>query len=395
MGALEILTGLSLLLIIGIALTAMARSLNISNILLLLIAGLILKSLKPLSAFFEFPQLFITVLGLIALIMIVFDSTSRFKLKVFGDLSFKALRLTIILIIFNFIILGIATKYIFNIQNLLLPLLFAAVMSGTDPGAVMVVLKDIKHKVKDLLNIESILNSPFTVILPFIVIDIARTLSISILSKFLQEIVPFLQKIIVGIGTGVLIGLIVFRAMKQKFSKILSPVSLIAAALLTYVISESLKGDGVLAVTTLGLIFGNVYLKEKMQLQTFGEVLSNTFEILVFILLGFFISIRTDYTFYIKVLALYAIYLIIRYASVAISLSRENLPTKERLFITLNASKGITTAVALFTLVTFSITGFDLILDVSLLFIVYSILFSTIISRFSKFFLGVQIKKSE
>ena len=51
---------------------------------------------------------------------------------------------------------------------------------------------------------------------------------------------------------------------KKQYSEILSPVTLIASTILTYILAEELGGNGVLAVTTLGLFFGNVYIKRKL-----------------------------------------------------------------------------------------------------------------------------------
>ena len=61
--------------------------------------------------------------------------------------------------------------------------------------------------------------------------------------------------------------------MKKYYSYTLSPLAMITAAVLTYVGAEALGGNGVLAVTTAGLMFGNLYhVKHMRKLQEFGEI---------------------------------------------------------------------------------------------------------------------------
>ena len=145
--------------------------------------------------------------------------------------------------------------------------------------------------------------------------------------------------------------------MKKFYSKVLSPVSLLASALITYVLAEGLGGSGILAVTALGLFFGNIYIKEKETLKTFGNFLSNTFEILVFVLLGLMLSLPLQWLFYVKVLVIFILYMAVRYFGVMFVFRKSKLSHNERLFIALNSSKGVATAVVIFMLLTRGIAG--------------------------------------
>ena len=80
----------------------------------------------------------------------------------------------------------------------------------------------------------------------------------------------FILRFVAGIGAGFLVGIIIFKVMKKAYSEILSPLAVITAALLTYILAENLGGNGVLAITTMGLFFGNVYVKQKIQLMEFS-----------------------------------------------------------------------------------------------------------------------------
>ena len=97
---------------------------------------------------------------------------------------------------------------------------------------------------------------------------------------------------------------------------------------------------------------------------------------------------------------LFLIYVGIRFISVEISFRKADYNFKEKLFITLNSPKGIAVAVVVATLFIYSvpgaatfIPGIKTLLDLSLIFMIYSILVSSIILKLSKFFLRAKVIK--
>ena len=64
------------------------------------------------------------------------------------------------------------------------------------------------------------------------------------------------------------------------------------AAILSFILAENLGGNGVLAVTTMGLFVGNMIVKEKGSITEFASLFSLMLELLVFVLLGLVIEIR-------------------------------------------------------------------------------------------------------
>ena len=390
------LTYLAVLLLIGILISIISGKLKFQNALLLIWVGIILGNTTYKNApLIWFPDLFLSSISILALVMIVFDSSIRFKLKELNVLSLNTLGLSAIFLIFNMIFLSLSLILIFDIESVFLVLIFSALMSGTDPGAVLSMLSGVKSRVFELLKLESLLNTPLTVLLPFIILDLARSLKGKIIiPEFIGQIAPFLQQFVVGIGAGVLVGLIMLKFMKKEYSKVLSPLTMITAALLTYIIAENLKGNGVLAVAAMGLLFGNVYLKQKFQLQEFSLVFSNSLEILVFILIGLVIEIPPQRDFFIKSLGLFLIYLVIRFFSIYVSLRKLKFNFKEQIFMALNAQKGIAVVVVALSLANLSIEGMQIILNLSLVFILYSIILSTVIIRFSKFFVDIGAQKT-
>jgi len=227
------------------------------------------------------------------------------------------------------------------------------------------------------------------VLIPFMIIDLMSSVGAQMaVSRFIEQIAPFIQQIVTGIGAGILVGIIVFKFMRKHYSENLSPVAMITAAILAYVMAERLGGSGVLSVTTLGLFFGNIYIKEKWKLSQFSGMLANSLEILVFVLVGLVVILPQNYGFFVRSLVLFIVFLLVRYLSVLIVTRKEDFTIKEKLFITLNAPKGIALATIAFTLTTLDIAGISTVLEVTLAFLLYSILLSTITVKFSEYFLG-------
>lgn len=387
MTTLLFLTYLAIVLIVGLFCSMLSDKLRIPNALLLILAGMALGSIKYLGKpIIEFPDMFLTVIGVFALIVIVFDATSRLKLKEFDDFSFKAIKLVLIFLALTIILLTFSSVLIVKI-TVPLALIFSAIVVGTAPDFLLLAMRDVKNKTIELLKIESIVNTPIVVLLPFIILDFMQSVEINILlSRFIEQIMPFLQQIITGVGAGIVIGLIVFKLMRTQYSEKFSPIAVITAALVTYIVAENLGGNGILAVSTIGLLFGNVYVKQKHTLQSYSTFLSSFLEILVFVLVGFIIKIPFTLYFFLTSTSLFLIYLIIRYVSVYFALKDFSL--KEKMFMTLNVPKGIAVAVLALTFSTLAIVGFKPVLDLILIFMLYSIILSTIVLKFSRYFIS-------
>jgi NhaP-type Na+/H+ or K+/H+ antiporter len=394
MEALTFLTFLSVILLVGIICTILSQRIKIPNVILLILAGILIGNIYYNGeVLINFPETFLTSISVLALVLIVFDSSSRFKLREFTTLSIQALKLTGVFLLFNIIILTFLTFNMFSPGSVFVALLFSTLMSGTAPDAVLMMLKKSQNPVFELLRVEALINTPLIVLLPFIIIDFIRSVNVEFMfSRFLEQIGPFIQQFVTGIGAGIIIGLIIFRIMKKKYSETLSPLTIITAALLTYILAENLGGNGVLAVTTMGLFFGNVYVTHKLQLREVSAFFANSLEILVFILIGLIIKIPLDFNFIFKSLVLFVLYLGIRYLAVTLSFKQLDYNFKERLFMAFNVQKGIAVAVVAFTLTTLHIEGIQTILHLVLLFMLYSIILSTVVVRFSKYFVRVTVK---
>ena len=385
-----LLTYLAIILLIGLLTSIVSQKFRIPNILLLLLIGIGIGHIDYRGgSLIEFPDVFMTSISILALVMIVFDSSSRFSLKKVDYFSLHTLWLSLVFLVFNLVFLTAFTMLIFGVKSIFLALIFASLMAGTSPAVVLSMFKDVKNKVFEFLSLESLINTPLVVLIPFIILDLKNVLKDElIIATFIDQFVPLLQQFVVGIGSGVLIGLIMFKFMKKAYSVVLSPLAVITSALLAYIIAENLNGNGVLAVTSMGLLFGNVYLKQKFQLREFASVFSNSLEILVFVLIGLIVSLPLSIDFFIRSIVLFILYLGIRYLSIIFSLRGMDFTMKEKIFMSLNVQKGIAVAVVVFSLANLNIGGMGTILNLSLTFMLYSIILSSVVLRIAKFFIS-------
>ncbi|MFH1398935.1 MAG: cation:proton antiporter [Candidatus Woesearchaeota archaeon] len=400
------------MLLIGILCSMLADKLKIPNVLLLILIGFLLSRLSfQGEKLINFSPMFLSSLGILALVMIVFDGTSNFKWRDIDSFSVRILKLVISFIFLNVIFLTLATMLIFpfNARSLLLEvclaLIFSFINSGTDPATVIIIVKDHgREKIPKLLQIESIMNTPFMVLFPFIIIELMESIKLDfILPTLLEQVQPLIQQFVTGIGSGVLVGIIFFKVMRKRYSEKFSPLALITAALLTYTLAENLGGNGVLAVTTLGIFFGNVMVAQKDHLMEFSTLFASALEIMVFVFIGLIVEIPFTISFFIRSILLFAVYLLVRYASIHITF-RSDFSFREKLYMTFNVSKGIAVATLVFAITTlyqdetsvlFNMHGITSLLNLTLIFMVYSITLSTIVVRYTDYFLKPNCRKAD
>ncbi len=369
---------LSLLLLIGIIVSGLAYRFKVPEILLLLLAGLIFGHFST----FVFDAGFLFAFSVFALIMILFDSTSKFKFGEIKKLSPHAMKLAFVFFIFSVVLLSLATYLLFtskisDLSFFVLAALFGALMSGTSPDVLLSILREKKQKIAEILEFESIVNTPLAVLIPFLIVDFY---SGTLVTKTIPVI--FLQQVMTGVGTGLILGFIFFKIMRSWSQKMLSPLAVIAAALISYTLAEYLNGNGVLSVTTLGFMFGIMALRDKENIREFSTIFTKFLKIVVFILLGIMIKLNLNIIFIIKSLVLFGIYLAIRYLAVTFTFRKQNITFKERIFMTLSAAKGVAVATVIFLLLSYDIPGLKGIVDLSLLFVLYSIIVSSVSAKF-------------
>jgi len=372
------ITFLGVIFLLGIFISIISSKLKIPNMLLLILAGFLISIHPYIIENNPMSIEVVATIGVLSLILIVFDSTSRIKLKEFDKLSFDATRLTTVCSLMLIVIIGLMMFFLFGVSSLPIAFIFASLLIGSDPSAIANLIEVKQNKSLRLLLIESIFNSPLTVVIPLIFVDYIRLVpgvSMNFLDKFLLS---FIAQVIAGIGAGFVVGIVIFKLMRNKYSEKLSPVAIFTAAILSYSLAELVNGSGVFAVTTLGLFFGNAYFKNKDLLQHYSSVVSEIMQILVFVLIGFVFSFRTiTAAFVLKLLLIFSVLCLVRLFAVLLVFRKSSYTQLEKLFLTFSFPKGIAAAVAIIAVQMTGLVSVELInLAIGVLFL--SVVFSTI-----------------
>ena len=184
--------------------------------------------------------------------------------------------------------------------NWTISLLFGAVVSATDPVAVVSILKELgaSKKLGTLIEGESLLNDG-TAIVIFMVIFLGLTGS----GIEGSPIIEFVRVAFGGIAIGLLIGWLVIKWVKRVFNDMLVEISaIVAAAYLSFFIAEHfLHVSGVLALVAFGLVMassGRTKISPEVQhfLHEFWELAAFIANTLIFIIVGVVIAERTVFS---------------------------------------------------------------------------------------------------
>jgi cell volume regulation protein A len=291
-----IVTYFSFLLGFGVLVANIMKKVSVPDTFLLLLVGLVTGPTiwrhPAVARFIDFIIVDVNAMSVVpdflrtlALILIVFTGAFNLnfdELKKFSDIS---VTLAFLLVFLNTVVLGIAAKLIFGL-SWIPALLIGAIISGTDASVVFTFEEPLKKygDVLSILKVESILNSPLSVLIPVLFLDLLEISPGTIVAPtfYLSQ---FWQMIVAGIGSGVVIGLgiskIISRMLKEYSSLIITSI-----ALLTFGLSETVGGSGMLGVAVAGFIIGNLGFPHKDRVKEFQSEFSDMLRISVFTLLG-------------------------------------------------------------------------------------------------------------
>lgn len=164
--------------------------------------------------------------------------------------------------------------------------LIGSVVASTDAASVFAILRsrnlNLKGGLSSLLEIESGSNDPFAYLLTVIVLTFVSPSGSG----------PIWLLLLRQIAFGLLVGFLLSKAACFLLHKItietegLYPIFIIAVALLSYSLSESIGGNGYLSVYVAGILIGNSKIMHKKSLVRFFDGVSWLMQILLFFILG-------------------------------------------------------------------------------------------------------------
>ncbi len=214
---------------------------------------------------------------------------------------------TISVIISTFVV-GIIFYYLCPLFNIPLPflycLLFGALISPTDPIAVLGILK--KAKVSKALETkitgESLFNDGVAVVLFYVILQLTQandsSISLSSISWLLAK------EALGGLLVGGLLGYIASKALKSMDDYIVSVLITLSVVMGGYLVARSIHISGPLTMVAAGLLIGNYGKKVAMSALTkdyltkFWELIDEILNAILFLFIGFELLLIRDFRTY-------------------------------------------------------------------------------------------------
>jgi cell volume regulation protein A len=351
------LTYLAILLIIGCIILFLRRKAKGSKSLyklVLVLSGILIATFTLNSQTLTlFDNNFLKDISIFLLIVLMFELSIRLNPE---NITFrkKNIMLFFTLIIMNFLVLGILTSYLLNI-DIIYSVVFAIIMSS------------IEYFMVDELKEEGDMANPLLILFAFSILFFYH-----MEDRLFDNAVTFIQYLLIGLGTGVAAGIIVFKSMRHEIIGWFHEIGLVAVALALYIITEYVGGSGLFAILILGVFFGNSFIRKRGQMVSFSPFIFKTIEVLAFLLVGFVAMIRLNHNILLSSLMIFVACLIIRF--VAQSIAYKHYSIQNKLLLTF-APKGMVFAISI--LVLGSTGSFpDTLISVMLLILVFSLIFS-------------------
>ncbi len=401
--ALSLLALFTVTIIIGYIGAFIFRKTRISDVIWLILLGLILG---PWLGWID-RVVFIAVLPLLsalALILILFDAGLNMDFyKMIKGFS-RGSVLAVLGVGFSMISIAAASMFLLKF-NLLEGLLLGSILGGISSASVIAMtekMKSIRSEIKTILTLESIITDPLTIVIPIALIGILASpgTEVSALGPISTIISTFSIGAVLGILGGIFWQLISDRLKEKKLNYMLT----LAAVFIVYILVESVNGSGAIASLLFGLMLGNrriFYNLLKVKKRSRGDhedlklvqtEVSFFIRSFFFVYLGLIATINTDFLIYGLIIT--GILVVIRLVFVELSVIKMDLRSQEKNMIRIMAPRGLAAAVVSQIPLTIGLSAGAAIFNISFVVILGTTVYTTIaVFVFSREKKSVKTKK--
>ncbi len=375
----ELLVKISFVLVLAFFVYLFSKIFKLPEVLLLVLTGYLLGNIKYQNVLpLTFSVSTVHFISLFALLLIIFTGNIKVKFGLLDKYSTLMLKFVgtfmILEVIFFTSLFHFITTLSWGISALI-----AIIITGASP-IVINLFKHLKNKSATFLNLETELPS-FDAIFAFIFFDIFLSHKEEQISFILIENLKFVVlKFVVGLGAGLFVALIAYKAMQKHYHQIYTPLGILVTILASYSLSKVFGGSGVLALTTTSVILGNLHIENLKKGMLPINFLMKVFYLLVGIAIGTFVKIPFDWLFFVLSAGFYLYFLLVRYLATTLILPKELKTFGEKAIFTLGAAKGFGAITLASLLIQSNIPGAATALTYLVAFLFYSIIVSSVVA---------------
>jgi len=287
----------ALILFVGVLSAKVSKWLNIPDIVVYLLAGVLIGpavlNIASLETYSVANQFILTF----GAAFILYDGGREIKLRVLNEIKVTVILIATLGIAISAGIVGIVAVKVFHVSALY-GFLIGAVIASTDPSALVPIFQKIKivERVKQTVISESAFNDAAGAILVLALISMVQSGTIEIGTNAVELVRMIAFGIISGSVVGLLFSISVSEGKYGLFTEF-APIVSIIAVLISYAFAEILGGSGYMSTFITGLICGN---KKTFKLwvptddfevqKHVRETVTTIMKISIFILLGMHID---------------------------------------------------------------------------------------------------------
>jgi cell volume regulation protein A len=281
-----IFLGVSLLLLVSVLASKASEWLGVPALLVFLAIGMLAGSEGPGGIWFDNAQL-TQMIGTLALAYILFSGGLETNWKTVRPVVRPAAMLATLGVLLTAVFIAVFSVFFLKF-SWLEGMLLGSVMSSTDAAAVFSILRSrsisLKGRLQPLLELESGSNDPMAVFLTMTMVGLLQNPDLA----WWTAIPNFFWQMLSGAALGLLFGrgiIVLINKVRLEYDG-LYPVMTLAMVLFAYGATDTLGGNGFLAVYIAGVYLGKESFLHKRSLMRFHSGVAWLMQIMMFLTLG-------------------------------------------------------------------------------------------------------------